>query len=92
MILILQPDDVTEGKEKDKHVLMTIQPRIAAGSLNLATIPVGMLDNSGTFSGSTAKEIEEESGLKLKAGELIDMAALALADETNNEGLQKGVY
>lgn len=55
MLLILQPDDVPSGDEKDKHVLITIQPRIAAGSLGFVEIPAGMLDDSGTFSGGAAK-------------------------------------
>lgn len=92
MLLILQPNDVPENEERDKHVLMTIQPRIAAGSLGFAEIPAGMLDDSGTFSGGAAKEIEEETGLIVQAEELIDMTALALADNLSGEQLQKGVY
>ena len=41
MLLILQPDDVPADTEKDKHVLLTIQPRIAAASLGFAEIPAG---------------------------------------------------
>jgi 8-oxo-dGTP pyrophosphatase MutT (NUDIX family) len=90
--MILQPDDATENDESEKYVLMTIQPRIAAGSLRFAEIPAGMLDDAGTFSGGAAKEIEEETGLKVEAGELIDMTALALADEKNDEQLQNGMW
>ena len=57
MLLILQPDDVPAEEERDKHVLMTVQPRIAAGSLAFTEIPAGMLDHSGSFSGGAAKEI-----------------------------------
>jgi len=92
MLLILQPDDVPEDEERDKHVLLAIQPRIAAGSLGFSEIPAGMLDDAGSFSGGAAKEIEEETGLKVKADELIDMTALALEDEKGEEKLQKGVY
>lgn len=92
MLLILQPDDVPANEDRDKHVLMTIQPRIAAGSLSFAEIPAGMLDDAGTFSGGAAKEIEEETGLKVKADDLIDMTALALAEEKDDEQLQKGTY
>ena len=92
MLLILQPDDVPAGEEKDKHVLLAIQPRLAAGSLSFAEIPAGMLDDAGSFSGGAAKEIEEETGLKVKADELLDMTALAIQEDQSEEQLQKGVY
>ncbi|KAK4546652.1 hypothetical protein LTR36_001870 [Oleoguttula mirabilis] len=92
MLLILQPDDVPADQEKDKHVLLAVQPRIAAGSLGFVEIPAGMLDDSGTFSGGAAKEIEEETGLKVDADELLDMTALAMDGEQTEEKLQKGIY
>ena len=92
MFMILQPDDVSPDEEKDKHVLMTIQPRIAAGSLRFAEIPAGMLDDGTSFSGGAAREIEEETGLVVKAEELIDMTALATTDDVCQEQLQKGMY
>ncbi|QDS75169.1 hypothetical protein FKW77_008341 [Venturia effusa] len=93
MLVLLQPDDAEEGTETDKHAILTIQPRIAGGSLAFAEIPAGMLDG-GTFSGGAAKEIEEETGLSVKESELIDMTALAIADQedVNREKLQKAVY
>ena len=55
-----------------------------------------MLDDSGTFSGAAAKEIQEETGLEIPADELIDMTNLALPQATkgkdNEEHLQQGVY
>lgn len=92
MLLILQPDDVPEQSEDDKHVLLTVQPRIAAGSLAFAEIPAGMLDDAGSFAGGAAKEIEEETGLVVKDDELIDLTALALQGDANLEGLQNGVF
>ena len=81
---------------------LTVQPRIPAGSLSFAEIPAGMLDDSGTFAGAAAKEIEEETGLLVKQDELVDMTALALdlADEAQEskkephrgQVLQKAVY
>jgi 8-oxo-dGTP pyrophosphatase MutT (NUDIX family) len=52
-----------------------------------------MLDG-GTFSGGAAKEIEEETGLKVQESELLDMTALAVPDpvQVNSEKLQKAVY
>lgn len=53
-----------------------------------------MLDDSGTFAGGAAKEIEEETGLSVQHDELIDMTSLALqpAQDENGEVLQKAVY
>lgn len=94
MLLILQPDDVPSNSESEKHVILTLQPRIPAGSLSLAELPAGMLDDAGTFAGGAAKEIEEETGLKVPSSELINMTELALSGATseNGEDLQQGVY
>ena len=90
MLLILQPDDVLEGSEDDKHVLLTLQPRVPAGTLAMAELPAGMIDDAGEFAGAAAKEIEEETGLKIPSRELTDLTALSLAETP--DGLQKGVY
>ena len=94
MLLILQPDDVPHNSEQEKQVILTLQPRIPAGSLALAELPAGMLDDAGTFSGGAAKEIEEETGLKVAAEDLMDMTELALSKSSDDgeEHLQQGVY
>ncbi|PNS19495.1 hypothetical protein CAC42_7339 [Sphaceloma murrayae] len=95
MLVILQPDDVEMGTEQDKHVILTLQPRIPAGSLSFAEIPAGMLDDSGSFAGGAAKELAEETGLEIKQDELLDMTALALdkdAQAESGEALHKAVY
>ena len=94
MLLILQPDDVSSCSEDEKHVILTLQPRIPAGSLSLAELPAGMLDDAGTFAGGAAKEIEEETGLQVPANELINMTQLALPSGASDdeEHLQQGVY
>ena len=94
MLLILQPDDVSSCSEEEKHVILTLQPRIPAGSLSLAELPAGMLDDAGTFAGGAAKEIEEETGLRVSANELINMTQLALSNAASDdeEHLQQGVY
>lgn len=94
MMLILQPDDVRPNSEDGKHVILTLQPRIPAGSLALPELPAGTLDDSGTFSGGAAKEIEEETGLKIPAEDLIDMTELALprGSPDEEEQLQQGFY
>ena len=92
--LILQPDDVPEHTENEKQVILTLQPRIPAGSLSLAELPAGMLDDSGTFSGAAAKEIAEETGLEIPADDLVNLTELALpaASDENDEQLQRAVY
>ncbi|KAH7374385.1 hypothetical protein BKA66DRAFT_496937 [Pyrenochaeta sp. MPI-SDFR-AT-0127] len=81
ILIIVQPADA-EGDD-EKHVILTIQPRIAAGSLAFAEIPAGMLDGD-TFKGSAASEIEEEAKLKVKESDLINMTELALQDTSSN--------
>jgi ADP-sugar diphosphatase len=91
MLLILQPDDVEEGK--DDYVVVTIQSRIAAGSLGFAELPAGMLDDSGTFAGAAAKEIKEETGLDITHDELLDMTELAIqSGGQGEEHLQQAIY
>ncbi len=54
-----------------------------------------MLDDSGTFAGGAAKEIQEETGLTIPETELIDMTHLAIHDRDGSqdgENLQEGTY
>ncbi|KKK22496.1 NUDIX family hydrolase [Aspergillus rambellii] len=95
MLLLLQPDDVLPTSEVDKWAILTVQPRIPAGSLAFSEIPAGMLDDSGSFAGGAAKEIEEETGLKISQSELLDMTSIALQsveEPEDGEILQKGMY
>ena len=76
-------------------MLLTLQPRVPAGSLALAELPAGMVDDSGTFSGAAAKEIKEEIGLEIEESTLIDLTKLALpagGEDGQAEALQQGVY
>ncbi|KAI8942192.1 hypothetical protein NX059_000278 [Plenodomus lindquistii] len=77
MLIIVQPEDAKGSEEK--YVVLTIQPRIAAGSLAFTEIPAGMLDEN-SFKGAAASEIEEEAGLKVKESELVNLTELALQD------------
>ncbi|KAL8706165.1 MAG: hypothetical protein Q9201_000743 [Fulgogasparrea decipioides] len=94
MMLILQPDDVPGNTEDEKQVILTVQPRIPAGSLAFAELPAGMLDDSGMFAGGAAKEVAEETGLEIPAGELLNMTELAAprASSDTDEHLQQAVY
>ncbi|KAF2691706.1 hypothetical protein K458DRAFT_381549 [Lentithecium fluviatile CBS 122367] len=90
MLMILRPKD-----SRDKRwVVMMERPPVPAGSLAFWEIPLGMVDKSGTFTGAAAKEIHEETGLKIPAGELIDLTALALQDSRRLESksLQQAMY
>lgn len=77
MQIIVQQEDA-QG-EDEKHVILTVQPRVAAGSLAFTEIPAGMLDG-GSLKGAAANEIEEEAKLKVKECDLIDMSQLAVED------------
>ncbi|KAI4215288.1 MAG: hypothetical protein LQ351_002187 [Letrouitia transgressa] len=81
-------------REDEKQVILALQPRIPVGSLSFAELPAGMVDDSGTFSGAAAKEIAEETGLEVPAGELINLTELALpaASSDGEEVLQQAVY
>ncbi|KAL1957638.1 hypothetical protein VTO42DRAFT_5615 [Malbranchea cinnamomea] len=95
ILLILQPSDVPSPSDVDKRVVLTLQPRIPAGSLAFPELPAGMIDDHGTFAGGAAKEIQEETGLSIPQDELIDLTSLALATHGDKEGeeqLQKAVY
>ena len=80
--------------ETEKQVILTVQPRIPAGSLSLIELPAGMLDDSGTFAGGAAKEIAEETGLQIPAEDLTNLTELALSNHASDdeEHLQQGVY
>lgn len=91
MLLILQSDGLDARGEE--HVVLTVQPRIAAGSLHFMELPAGMLDDSGTFTGAAAKEIKEETDLEIPESDLLDMTSLAIPETTEHEEqLQQGVY
>jgi ADP-sugar diphosphatase len=93
MLLVLQPEDAKDTSEE--YVILTVQPRIPAGSLAFVELPAGMLDDNGTFTGAAAKEIKEETGLEIQEKELVDMTKLAnqrADDIMNKEELQVAVY
>lgn len=73
MLVVLIPDDNNNNNKEehdDAHVLLTVQPRIATGSLAFVELPAGMMDADSNFAGKAAQEIEEELGLVIKEAEL----------------------
>jgi ADP-sugar diphosphatase len=71
----VQPQGATG--EEEKHVVFTVQPRIAAASLAFVEIPAGMLDG-GSLAGKAATELKEEADLTVEESELTNMSKLAL--------------
>ena len=88
MLMILRPNDSND----ERWVILTEQPRIPAGSLSFLEIPAGMIDNSETFAGAAAKEMFEETGMKISMDELVDMTELALEGSDNPENLRAAMY
>ncbi|KAE8454516.1 hypothetical protein EG329_000139 [Mollisiaceae sp. DMI_Dod_QoI] len=100
MLVILQPDDVPVGTEQEKYVILTVQPRVAAGSLAFVELPAGMVDfpdgkegeGKGVFAGSAAREIWEEVGLRIEEDELVNLSELAgLTGEKEGKGEEEGL-
>jgi ADP-sugar diphosphatase len=75
MMVLLQPDDLPAGSYDEKHVLLTVQPRVPAGHLQFVELPAGMVDDGGSFQGTAAKELQEECGLNISVNELINLSA-----------------
>lgn len=86
MLVMLIPDDVPSDSD-ERYVVLTVQPRIPAGSLTFVELPAGMVDGSGNFKGVAAKEIEEELGITIHEDELTCLSELAEASrEERNPG------
>ncbi|KAI1114717.1 hypothetical protein F5Y14DRAFT_441051 [Nemania sp. NC0429] len=92
MLVMLVPDDARSraGEEEERYVLLTVQPRVPAGSLAFVELPAGMVDDDdgddgsggskgGSFAGTAAREIYEELGMKISASELVCLSDLAAA-------------
>ncbi|KAI1408245.1 hypothetical protein F5Y13DRAFT_194526 [Hypoxylon sp. FL1857] len=103
MLVMLLPDDLPAGQEgEERYVVLTVQARIPAGSLEFVELPAGMVDD-GTFSGAAAQEIQEELGLEIPASELRNLSEMAAAgtvaaaagsagDKGGGEDLPAAVY
>ncbi|KAG5933809.1 hypothetical protein E4U59_006611 [Claviceps monticola] len=88
MLVMLIPDDVPE-ESKERYVVLTVQPRVPAGSLAFVELPAGMVDDSGSFKGAAAKEIEEELGLEIHEDQLVCLNQLA-DDAVKDSGKGRG--
>lgn len=83
-MLIIVSENGSQSDD-DAHAILTVQPRIAAGSLSFVELPAGMIDDAGSFTGAAAKEIKEETGLDIQEDELIDMTKLTIAAQTDED-------
>jgi ADP-sugar diphosphatase len=84
MMVLLQPDDLPADSQDEKHVLLTVQSRVAAGGLQFVELPAGMVDK-GSFAGTAAKEIREEIGLEIPEDELVNLSELAIPEGEEGE-------
>eukprot|EP00271_Cylindrocystis_brebissonii_P021540 TRINITY_DN7764_c0_g1_i1.p1 TRINITY_DN7764_c0_g1~~TRINITY_DN7764_c0_g1_i1.p1 ORF type:complete len:274 (-),score=55.71 TRINITY_DN7764_c0_g1_i1:1238-2059(-) len=61
--------------EGETYAVLTEQARVPVGRAILE-LPAGMLDDGeGDFVGTAAREVEEETGIKIKAADLVDLTA-----------------
>lgn len=88
VLMILRPSD----KRSERWVILTEQSRVPACSLRFVEISAGMMDAENNFKGVAAREIEEETGLKIPESELINMIELALDGSNDPENLVKAMY
>lgn len=88
VLMILRPFDAPD----ERYVVMTEQPRPAAGSLRFLEIPAGMLDDHNDVVGEAAREIHEEVGIKLNKKDLHDMTALALKGHSTQGYVKDAMY
>jgi ADP-sugar diphosphatase len=80
-MVILQPDDLPQRSHEERHVVLTVQPRVPAGELQFVELPAGMVDG-GTFRGMAAAEMKDELGLEISEDDrLINLTELAIPEK-----------
>jgi len=89
MLVIVKPKD----SRQERFVVLTEQARIPGGSMRFKEIPAGMLDADNNIVGKAITEIEEETELKFKPSELINLTELSIqAASHSSEFLQRAMY
>jgi 8-oxo-dGTP pyrophosphatase MutT (NUDIX family) len=73
LIKINAPDNMA-------YSILVTQPRVAVGKYSIAELPAGMMDDSDNFAGTAAKELEEETGIKINQNKLIDLTQMMQYD------------
>jgi hypothetical protein len=56
-----------------RYSILVVQPRVTIGKFTMAELPAGMIDDDANFGGTAAKELEEETGIKINASDLEDL-------------------
>jgi len=78
VLMILQPSD----SKAEKWVILTEQPRVAAGSLQFMEVPAGMIDpETESFAGTAANVIMKKTGFKFPEQKLKDLTKYAIGKE-----------
>lgn len=57
-----------------KYTILTRQARFPIGKPYFKEIPAGMIDDEDNFTGVAAKELEEETGITIKAEQLLELS------------------
>jgi ADP-sugar diphosphatase len=95
VLVLLVPEDAAHDSD-ERYAVLTVQPRVPAGSLAFVELPAGMVDDAGSFAGAAAKEMQEELGLEIRDDELTCLSELANPQsetaEADEEDLPKAMY
>lgn len=100
MLVVLIPDDQpATASDEEAYALLTVQPRIATGSLGFVELPAGMVDDDDNFAGVAAREMQEELGMVIKQDDLTcltdkvaDIRSARNKENTDNESLPFAMY
>lgn len=100
MLVVLIPDDQpAASSDEEAYALLTVQPRIATGSLGFVELPAGMVDDDDNFAGVAAREMQEELGMVINQEELTcltdkvaDIRRARNKVNTDNESLPFAMY
>ena len=75
--------------DEERYVVLTVQPRVPAASLEFVELPAGMVDDAGSFKGAAAQEMEEELGMTIHESDLVclnELAAASVDGATRGDG------
>jgi len=88
ILMILRCDE-----DGEQYTILTVQSRFPTGKHAFPDIPAGMTDGDGNFGGVAAKELEEETGIKVNVNDLIDLTELSIDQKGEVAATgSKGVY
>ncbi|KAM3456595.1 hypothetical protein MY3296_001550 [Beauveria thailandica] len=88
VLVMLIPDDVPADSD-ERYVVLTVQPRVPAGSLGFVELPAGMVDDAGHFRGVAAREMQEELGITIAGDDELQCLSDLAAEEEEEEDKDK---